>query len=151
MFLNLITSFLGGSQVKMGIYLAIALLVSSAVGYHFWKVNSINEHLIHSEQEITILKQDLERSKANQHLLEASIREQNNSIGLLESQRKIDQEKLDQLSKRYDDSRGKVSELRKKLSAHDLNYLTLEKPGLIQRRINSGTSKIGKRLEQLTR
>ena len=74
------------------------------------------------------------------------------------------QQTLDKLAQDYETSQALTKELGIKLKAseaygdnlakkfreHDLTMLTLRKPGLIERRVNSGTAKILKDLESTT-
>lgn len=68
-----------------------------------------------------------------------------------------DREKFDELSKELDSlytdmrqSEERTRDLITTLQDHDLTYLTLEKPGLIETRINRGTRNVFENLERLT-
>lgn len=128
---------------KIVMMLALAVVVTAAVGYHFYKVNSLNSRLITAVADLT-------QSKANQMILEGAIDDLKQSQALLKRQRQVDQVKMDKLGKEYRKSRRKVGELRKILSKHDLGHLMLEKPGLIENIINRGTRNVGKDFEELT-
>ena len=128
---------------KLVLMLGLALAVTAAVGYHFYKVNSLNSELVTAVADLT-------QAKANQAILEDAVSELKQSQELLETQRKIDQAKITELGRNYRASRQKVGDLRKMLSKHDLGNLMLEKPGLIENRMNNATERLGAELEELT-
>ena len=132
------------SKFKLAAVLVLALVAASAVGYHFYKVNSLNAELIGT-------KADLVEAMANQAKLENAVDVLKQSQQTLERQRKIDQEKINKLSADYRESRKKVGALRKMLSKHDLGNLMLRKPGLLERRVNGATTRLGSEFEELTK
>lgn len=143
--------FLAGKTVlKLLPYIAIVTIIIGAVGYHYYKLNSVQSDLTKAEQTIGVLRIDLATSQANEEKLTSAVMDQNESIQLLEQQRQSDQAKINKLSKEYNLSRKHVDNLRKLLSKHDLAYLSSRKPGLIEPRINKGTSNVGKKIEELT-
>jgi len=149
--LSMIMGLFGGAKVKIWVYVAIGLAVMSAVAYHYYTVNSLNNDLKHQNELIGVMRTDLEVSKENGRKLEGALVEQQKSLRLVETQRKIDQKKINTLTKQYNKSRKSVTELRKLLSRHDLTYLAAEKPGLIENRINKGTKGVGERLGDITK
>ena len=45
---------------------------------------------------------------------------------------------------------GAKAELQKKLADHDINYLAVQKPGLIERIVNKGTKDVLNDIENIT-
>lgn len=131
-------------------YIGIAIVVLGAVAYHYYKLNSVQSELSKAEQVIGVLRVDLATSQANEDKLTSAVNDQKHSIQILEEQRQSDQSKINKLSKEYNLSRKNVDNLRKLLSKHDIAYLSLRKPGLIEPRINNGTANIGKKIEEIT-
>lgn len=128
---------------KIVILLVLALAVAAAVGYHFWKVNSLNTELGQT-------KLDLQTAIVNQARLEEAVGELQSANNRLVEQRATDQVKLNRLAEDYQKSQAKVGGLRKKLSEHDLEQLMLDKPGLLQGVFNKGTIRLGEEFEALT-
>lgn len=128
---------------KLILGLVIALAIAGAVGYHYYKVNSLNSKLV-------TITRDLEVAIANTDKLEHAVETQKQSITILRNQRRIDQEKLNTLAVSYQESQKKVGDLRELLSRHDLGFLMLKKPGLLETRMNKATERVGKEFEQLT-
>lgn len=149
--LSMIMGLFGGAKFNIWLYVGIGVAVLGAVSYHFYSVNSLNSELKDKNELIGVMRTDLEVSKENQRQLEGALVEQQQSLRLVESQRKIDQQKINKLTKQYNKSRKSVTELRKLLSRHDLTYLAAEKPGLIENRINKGTKGVGERLGDITK
>ena len=135
--------FLIPGQAKIAMYLGIALVVASAIGYHFYKVNKLNT-------ELGVTRIDLVTSQANEASLQGAVDDLKQSQVILTQQREIDQAKMNELSRNYQASRKKVGELRQLLSRHDLGNLMLQKPGLIQNRMNNATTRLGVDFETLT-
>ena len=138
-----ILSLLMGGKGKTVMLLGVALALSLAVSYHFIKVNSLNSQLVTT-------RADLVEAVANQAKLEDALKVQKESLRLVEAQRQIDQEKLNELAKQYSASNKEVGDLRKMLSRHDLGYLMLRKPGLVEKRMTKATNRFGVELEELT-
>lgn len=55
------------------------------------------------------------------------------------------------LDKLYNEANVKNKELQNILAKHDLKELAYQKPGLIQKRINSGVSNVNEQLRELTK
>jgi len=88
--------------------------------------------------------------KVNQVKLEESITEQKEVIAM----QKESYEKImvanNELSSKVKELNGAKAELQKKLSDHDINYLAVQKPGLIERIVNKGTKDVLNDIENLT-
>ena len=121
--------------------LMITIGIGSAGGYLYYK---------HAEATITQLHKDVAMYQANESVLKDSIKRQQDSIHVLENQRKLDQAKIDKLSKEYRESRKRVDDLKRTLGKHDIGYLAQQKPKLVENIINNGTAELGKTLEQIS-
>ena len=55
-----------------------------------------------------------------------------------------------ELSGKVKELNGAKEELQKKLSDHDINYLAVQKPGLIERIVNKGTKDVLNDIENIT-
>lgn len=128
----------------------VGIALASAVAYHYWTVSSLQSDLNQTIAVNSTLRADLITAVNNQENLEMALNDQEQTIGILQTQREIDQQKINELSDQYAQSRSQVTALRQKLSRHDLNYLAAQKPGLIERRINSGTVDVGQTLENIS-
>ena len=97
------------------------------------------------------LRSDNAILKANQIKLEGAIETQKEVI----ENQKQDYEKIISINKELNDDIIQINKskqiLQDKLSKHDLNYLAVEKPGLIEKIINKGSNKIMDELNEATR
>jgi hypothetical protein len=82
--------------------------------------------------------------------LKGEVETQNATIVRLEDERSADQETILRLSEEFNDARDEVARLRQTFSRHDLNRLSLAKPGLIENIINRGTAAEGREFIELT-
>jgi len=71
-----------------------------------------------------------------------------NTIEALEKDFKLAQENMLILQERTREAEAYQDELSAKLRRHDLTVLTLQKPGLIEKRVNNATAKIFAQLEE---
>ena len=71
-----------------------------------------------------------------------------NTINALEKDFKLAQENMLILQERTREAEAYQDELSAKLRRHDLTVLTLQKPGLIEKRVNNATAKIFAQLEE---
>lgn len=88
--------------------------------------------------------------KVNQVKLEESITEQQEVIAM---QKKSYEEIMvanNELSDKVKELNGAKAELQKKLADHDINYLAVQKPGLIERIVNKGTKDVLNDIENIT-
>lgn len=96
------------------------------------------------------LQMENELLKVNQIKLEESIGEQKEVIAMQkESYEKIMVANTD-LSNTVKELNGAKAELQKKLADHDINYLAVQKPGLIERIVNKGTKDVLNDIENIT-
>lgn len=135
-------SLLGGGVSKY-IMMGMAAVILIGGGLSYWYFKS-------SQATIRDLNQNIATYAANEIMMQGAIDDQNETILMMNNQRKIDQVKLNKLSAEYGRSRDKVNDLRKTLSKHDIGYLAQEKPGLVENIVNKGTKRLGAELERLS-
>lgn len=129
---------LGG---KLAIGMGVAMLVMA--GGFYWYFTS-------SQNEIATLNQNIATLRSDNARLTGKIEEQNETIVRLEDTRAQDQETILELSQEFNKARDEVSQLRETFAKHDLNRLSLRKPGLIENIINRGTAAEGKEFTEMT-
>ena len=123
-------------MLKIYILIIVVGLVGGVVygGYYYYK---------DTQSRIQTLTENSAR-------LEAVTEEQNNTINVLIE----DQEKFEELNRELQTNLDKANEYKDvligKLRKHDLAKLSMQKPGLIEKRINNGTKKLFKSLEALS-
>ena len=123
-------------MLKIYILIIVVGLVGGVVygGYYYYK---------DTQSRIQTLTENSAR-------LEAVTKEQNNTINVLVE----DQQKFEELNIELQSKLDKANEYKDvligKLRKHDLAKLSMQKPGLIEKRINNGTKKLFKSLEDLT-
>jgi hypothetical protein len=123
-------------MLKIYILIVVVGLVGGVVygGYYYYK---------DTQSRIQTLTENSAR-------LEAVTKEQDNTINVLVK----DQQKFEELNIELQSKLDKANEYKDvligKLRKHDLAKLSMQKPGLIEKRINNGTNKLFKSLEELT-
>ena len=86
----------------------------------------------------------------NNSKLEIATQQQENTINTLVEDRKKFEELNNELQTKLDDANQYKDKLIDKLRKHDLAKLSMKKPGLVEKRINNGTKKLFRSLENLT-
>ena len=132
---------LGISQYIMAA-MGVAILLMGLGFYLYFKS---------SQATIASLNLDLGTSIANVATLKGATAEQNKTILRIEAQRAKDQEKILELSAQKQKFTREVDDLRAKFRKHDMENLSLNKPGLIQKIINKGTAAVLDDLENITK
>lgn len=127
-------------------YLVLLAFIASIAWYH----NHLQTTIKNQQNEIIQLEKDKSTLEANVNTLTHEIVMQNATINTLEKTRKQDQAKMLELAKDQRAAREEVLQLKKTFEKHDLNHLSIKKPGLIEKAINKGTDKVLKELEQIT-
>ena len=123
-------------MLKIYILIIVVGLVGGVVygGYYYYK---------DTQSRIQTLTENSAR-------LEAVTKEQDNTINVLVK----DQQKFEELNIELQSKLDKANEYKDvligKLRKHDLAKLRMQKPNLIEKRINNGTKKLFKSLEDLT-
>lgn len=121
--------------------LALTLIITLGGGYLVVRAKN---------KQIVALTTDVATAVSNTVRLEGQIGEQNKSILRLEETRKEDQRKMLVLTIKNREAAREVKDLQDKFRRHDLDNLSLKKPGLIEKIINKGTEKVFRDLEDLT-
>ena len=120
-------------------------------GIRLLLIGIVSATLIGAGAYVLKLRSDNAILKANQIKLEGAIETQKEVI---ENQTQ-DYEKMISINKELNDDIIQINKskqiLQDKLSKHDLNYLAVEKPGLIEKIINKGSNKIMDELNEATR
>ena len=103
-----------------------------------------------AEAEKQALQTQLQVAVNNQQILENTIDKQNQQmLDALEAQKK-QTEQIRGLEQQNQLATQEVSDLRMKFARHDLNNLSLRKPGLIAKIINKATVEVGNDLKEIT-
>tara|TARA_R100000458_G_C8154509_1_gene160951 strand:+ start:133 stop:573 length:441 start_codon:yes stop_codon:yes gene_type:complete len=127
--------------LKLSIGLGITLLLLSG---------SFKLYYDKSEAQKMALTVQLQQSMDNQLLLENSIAKQNQQIAEQLQREKDNQAHIATLTDANNEAQKEVNRLKQTFAKHDLNMLSMAKPGLIERIVNKGTARVGKELEALT-
>ena len=126
---------------KLSIGLGIALmLVSGAFKMYYDK----------SQAELDAFHIRLEQSIQNQKTLESTIDQQNNNLKETIKNQDLMIAQVERLQKQNMEAQNEVTDLRKKFSKHSLNVLSVRKPRLIEKIINTGTKEVLRDLEEIT-
>ncbi len=126
---------------KLSIGLGIALmLVSGAFKMYYDK----------SQAELDAFHIRLEQSIQNQKTLESTIDQQNDNLKETIKNQDLMIAQVERLQKQNMEAQNEVTDLRKKFSNHSLNVLSVRKPKLIEKIINTGTKEVLKDLEEIT-
>ena len=99
---------------------------------------------------INYLQDQIATLKGNQLILETEIKQQNDDLQRLIATAKNTQIQINSLEKEKQESEREVNKLRDTFARHDLDNLALQKPGLIQTRVNKGTKRVKDTLVALT-
>ena len=92
----------------------------------------------------------IEELRANNYALEAANKTNQETISRMEEAAELSRKLNKELTDRFNESESRVNSLRDKLIDHDLTNLSMKKPGLIEKRINNGTTKAFEYLESIT-
>mgnify|MGYP003632155049 FL=1 len=103
-----------------------------------------------SEAEKEAMAVALQQAVDNQLLLENTIKDQNQQMEEQLSREKKSQARITELSTANTEAMEEVTELRGKFARHDLNMLSMTKPGLLEKMVNRGTVRVFEELEALT-
>ena len=120
--------------MKIGLIMG-GLLLATIAGSSYW---------------IDRLQDDIGTLKGNQLILETKIQEQNEAIENYLNKQQQTQNQLIALEKEKQEAMRDVNKLRKTFASHDLDELTLEKPELMEGKINKASKRVLEKLEELT-
>ena len=95
------------------------------------------------------MQDTIQQLRENNLVLESANKTNQETIGKLQESAELTRKLNEELTSKYNEAESKVDSLRDKLIDHDLTNLSL-KPGLIEKRINNGTSKAFANLESIT-
>lgn len=123
-----------------------------------------NTYTVVKKSQISDLEQQIEQTTELLAFCESNITTLKNNLRIKESEVRNRGKIIDQLEQDFDQMREDSQRLRlqsiesrkdfdalvKLFRDHDLGYLINQKPGLIELRINSGTDRILKKLEEVT-
>ena len=126
---------------KLSIVLSI-VLVAMAGGFKLYYDKS--------EAEKQAMATQLQQAMDNQQLLENAITTQNEQLEKALAEQKAAQERIQGLTVANNQANEKVEDLRNKFARHDLDMLSLRKPGLVEKLVNRGTARAFQELKDLT-
>jgi len=128
-----------GFKLSAGLGLALVVLAGAFKMYYD-----------KSQAEIKSFHLQLERSIQNQKTLESTIQQQNENLQQTIENQELMVAQIERLSDENTQAQIEVENIRKKFAKHDLNVLSLKKPGLIENIVNRGTKAVGVEFEKLT-
>ena len=126
---------------KLSIGLGIALMLLSGAFKMYYD---------RSQAELDSFQIRLEQSIQNQKTLESTIEQQNDNLKETIKNQDLMIAQVERLQKQNMEAQNEVTDLRKKFSKHSLNVLSVRKPKLIEKIINTGTKEVLKDLEEIT-
>jgi uncharacterized protein HemX len=119
-------------SIKLFLFIVVLLLIGAGAWY-VMKLQSDNAILKANEQELKTAIEEQQQVLEQQKQSYEQILTANNELN----------SKVAELNRARD-------ELQNKLAKHDMNYLAVEKPGLIERIINKGSKDVLNEIETLT-
>jgi septation ring formation regulator EzrA len=103
-----------------------------------------------AEAEKKAMALDLRQAADNQLVLESSISSLNQQLTEAEERQQRILDRVNELQAANAQAQQEVESIRKKFAKHDMNVLSLRKPGLIENIINRGTKGVLSDLETIT-
>jgi len=103
-----------------------------------------------SEAEKEAMATQLQQAMDNQQRLENAIATQNEQLEQALAEQQASQQRIQTLTTANNQATEQVEELRSKFARHDLNMLSLRKPGLVEKMVNRGTARVFQELKDLT-
>ena len=126
---------------KLSIVLSIAL-VAMAGGFKLYYDKS--------EAEKQAMATQLQQAMDNQQRLENAVATQNEQLEKAVAEQKESQARIQGLTVANNQANERVEDLRNKFAQHDLDMLSLRKPGLVEKMVNRGTARVFQELKDLT-
>jgi chromosome segregation ATPase len=103
-----------------------------------------------SEAEKEAMATQLQQAMDNQQRLENAIATQNEQLEQALAEQQASQQRIQTLTVANNEANEKVEDLRNKFARHDLDMLSLRKPGLVEKMVNRGTARVFQELQDLT-
>ncbi|MGB1651321.1 MAG: hypothetical protein ACPHEP_09855 [Acidimicrobiales bacterium] len=103
-----------------------------------------------TEAEKDLLRSELQQAISNQAVLEGEIESQNQQLEERLLQEKQNIQRINELTDAAREAEKEVSDMRQTFARHNLNMLSIRKPGLIEKIINRGTVKVNEDLATIT-
>ena len=103
-----------------------------------------------TEAEKDLLRSELQQAISNQAILEVEIKAQNDEIERQIVREKENLQKINELADAARVAEREVTDMRQTFARHNLNMLSVRKPGLIEKIINRGTVKVNEELATIT-
>ena len=103
-----------------------------------------------SEAEKEAMATQLQQAMDNQQRLENAVATQNEQLEKAVAEQKESQARIQGLTVANNQANEKVEDLRNKFARHDLDMLSLRKPGLVEKMVNRGTARVFQELKDLT-
>ena len=103
-----------------------------------------------SEAEKQAMATQLQQAMDNQQRLENAIATQNEQLEQALAEQQASQQRIQTLTVANNEANEKVEDLRNKFAKHDLDMLSLRKPGLVEKMVNRGTARVFQELQDLT-
>jgi uncharacterized protein (UPF0335 family) len=128
-----------GFKFSIGLGIALVLLAGAFKLYYD-----------KSQAELDSFQIRLEQSIQNQKTLEGTIEEQNSNLKQTIANHKLMVAQVERLQRENIEAQNEVIDIRKKWSRHSLDALSVRKPKLIEKIINTGTKEVLKDLEEIT-
>jgi uncharacterized membrane protein YccC len=128
---------------KIGIVLGIGVAIATSVGLAYRHYSGLVDAKAELSAQVARLEKDVAREKSRADALEQSIAKWDQAS-------KVQAAALEELTTARRDASRYRRELLDVLSRHDLEALARAKPGLVQDRINAGSARALRLLEQST-
>ena len=128
-------------MIRIYMMLGLAVMVTSGVAYHFWKMDSLNRQI--SALEATV------QGQAQVITRQSEVNEQN--LREIDSMKAHQQEQTDEIAGLMNENNKLVEAKNRYLrifSDHNLSRLARAKPALIETRVNRGTSAVFRSIEE---
>ncbi len=103
-----------------------------------------------TEAEKQALRGELQQAISNQAVLEGEINAQNDEITRQIAREKESLQRINELTDAARVAEKEVADMRQTFARHNLNMLSIRKPGLIEKIINKGTVKVNEELADIT-
>lgn len=103
-----------------------------------------------TEAEKQALRGELQQAISNQAVLEGEINAQNDEITRQIAREKENLQRISELTDAARVAEKEVTDMRQTFARHNLNMLSIRKPGLIEKIINKGTVKVNEELAAIT-